>query len=66
MNTKLILQAATTFLVLSLGSGLLPAGMGAAEAFQSTAAAQAQTLHATQNGVPEDFIFASGYTWIGR
>src|SRR5512135_2284624 len=37
MNTKLILQAATTFLVLSLGSGLLPAGMGAAEAFQSTA-----------------------------
>jgi hypothetical protein len=30
MKTKLILQAATTFLVLSLGSGLLPAGMGAA------------------------------------
>lgn len=66
MNTKLILQAATTFLVLSLGSGLLPAGMGAAEAFQSTAAAQAQAPHATQNGVPEDFIFASGYTWLGR
>ncbi len=66
MKTKLILQAATTFLVLSLGSGLLPAGMGAAEAFQSAAASQTQPLHATQQGVPEDFIFASTYTWLGR
>jgi len=65
MKTKLILQATITFLVLSIGSGVLPASMGVAEAFQP-AAAQPELQHATARGVPEDFIFASNYTWIGR
>ena len=66
MNTKLILQAAITFLVLGIGSGVLPASVSAAQAFQPIAAPQLQAQHATQQGVPEDFIFASNYTWIGR
>ena len=65
MKTKLILQASITFLVLSIGSGVLPAGMGIAEAFQQPAA-QLQPLHSTQHGVPEDFIFASNYTWLSH
>ena len=64
MKTKLILQATITFLVLSIGSGVLPAGMGIAEAFQQPT--QLQPLHTGQQGVPEDFIFASNYTWLGR
>jgi len=64
MNTKLILQAAITSLVLSLGSGALPVGMSLAEAFQTNAHPQAQ--HAPERVIPEDFIFASGYTWLGR
>jgi len=28
--------------------------------------AQVQPQYATQQGVPEDFIFASNYTWLGR
>lgn len=64
MNTKLILQATFTFLVLSLGSGALPVGMSLAEAFQTNAQPQAQ--HAAERTIPEDFIFASGYTWLGR
>ncbi len=66
MNTKLILQATVTALVLAIGSGVLPAGMGAAQALQPIAAQQIQPQHATQQGVPEDFIFASNYTWLGR
>jgi len=66
MNTKLILQAAVTALVLGIGSGVLPASMSAAQAFQPFAAPQTQAPHATQQGVPEDFIFASNYTWLGR
>ena len=66
MNTKLILQAAITALVLGIGSGVLPATMSAAQAFQPIAAPQIQAQHATQQGVPEDFIFASNYTWLGR
>ena len=64
MNTKLILQATITFLVLSVGSGALPVGMSLAEAFQSNAQPRAQ--HAAERTIPEDFIFASGYTWLGR
>jgi hypothetical protein len=64
MNTKLILQATITFLVLSVGSGALPVGMSLAEAFQTNAQPQAQ--HPAENTIPEDFIFASGYTWLGR
>ena len=66
MNTKLILQAAVTSLVLGIGSGVIPASMSAAQAFQPIAAPQIQAQHATQQGVPEDFIFASNYTWLGR
>ena len=66
MNTKLILQAAITALVLGIGSGALPAGMSAAQAFQPFGVPQVQPQHATQQGVPEDFIFASNYTWLGR
>jgi hypothetical protein len=40
--------------------------MSAAQAFQPIAAQPAQSQHATQQGVPEDFIFATGYTWLGR
>ena len=64
MNTKLILQATITFLVLSVGSGALPIGMSLAEAFQTNAEPQAQ--HTAERTIPEDFIFASGYTWLGR
>ena len=66
MNTKLILQASLTALVLGIGSGVIPASMSAAQAFQPLAAEQLQAQHATQQGVPEDFIFATGYTWLGR
>ena len=66
MNAKLILQAAVTALVLGIGSGVIPATMSAAQAFQPIAAPQTQAQHATQQGVPEDFIFASNYTWLGR
>ncbi len=66
MNAKLILQAAVTALVLGIGSGVLPASMSAAQAFQPIAAPQIQAQHATGQGVPEDFIFASNYTWLGR
>jgi len=66
MNAKLILQASLTALVLGIGSGVLPATMSAAQAFQPIAAPQIQAQHATQQGVPEDFIFATGYTWLGR
>jgi hypothetical protein len=66
MNTKLILQAALTALVLGIGSGVIPASMSAAQAFQPFSAQPVQAQHATQQGVPEDFIFATGYTWIGR
>jgi hypothetical protein len=66
MNAKLILQAAITALVLGIGSGVLPASMSAAQAFQPLAAQPIQAQHATQQGVPEDFIFASNYTWLGR
>jgi len=66
MNTKLILQATVTSLVLGIGSGVLPAGMSAAQALQPLAAQQVQSQHATRQGVPEDFIFASNYTWLGR
>ena len=66
MNAKLILQAAVTALVLGIGSGVLPASMSAAQAFQPIAAPQIQGQHATRQGVPEDFIFASNYTWLGR
>jgi hypothetical protein len=66
MNTKLILQAGLTALVLGIGSGVIPATMSAAQAFQPLAAQPVQAQHATQQGVPEDFIFATGYTWIGR
>ena len=65
MKAKMILQASITFLVLSIGSGVLPTGMGIAQAFQQPAA-QLQPLHSTQNGVPEDFIFASNYTWLNH
>jgi hypothetical protein len=64
MNTKLILQATITFLVLSVGSGALPAGVSLAEAFQRNTQPQAQD--AAERTIPEDFIFASGYTWLGR
>ncbi|HXZ92681.1 MAG TPA: hypothetical protein VEG36_07355 [Burkholderiales bacterium] len=64
MDTKLILQAAITFLVLSIGSGALPVGMSLAEAFQTSTQPPAQ--HAAERTVPEDFIFATGYTWLGR
>jgi hypothetical protein len=64
MNTKLILQATITFLVLSVGSGALPVGMSLAEAFQPNS--QPQAHQAAERTVPEDFIFASGYTWLGR
>jgi hypothetical protein len=64
MNTKLILQATITFLVLSVGSGTLAAGVSLAEAFQTNAQPQAQ--HAAERTIPEDFIFATGYTWLGR
>jgi hypothetical protein len=40
--------------------------MSAAQAFQPLAAQPVQAQHATQQGVPEDFIFATGYTWLGR
>ncbi len=40
--------------------------MNAAQAFQPFGAQPVQAQHATQQGVPEDFIFATGYTWIGR
>ncbi len=66
MNTKLFLQASLTALVLGIGSGVIPASMSAAQAFQPLAAQPVQAQHATQQGVPEDFIFATGYTWIGR
>ena len=66
MNTKLILQAGITALVLGIGSGVIPATMSAAQAFQPIAAEQIQPQHATRQGVPEDFIFATGYTWLGR
>ena len=66
MNAKLILQAAITALVLGIGSGVLPASMSAAQAFQPFAAPQIQARHATRQGVPEDFIFASNYTWLGH
>ena len=66
MNTKLILQAAITALVLGIGSGVIPASMSAAQAFQPLGAEQLQAQHATQQGVPEHFIFATGYTWLGR
>ena len=66
MNTKLILQASLTALVLGIGSGVIPASMSAAQAFQPIAAEQIQSQHATRQGVPEDFIFASNYTWLGR
>ena len=64
MNTKLILQAAAAFLIIAVTSGLLPDDMSAAEAIQQPAALQPE--HVTAQGVPEDFIFASGYTWLGR
>ncbi|HXZ50559.1 MAG TPA: hypothetical protein VEH51_01030 [Burkholderiales bacterium] len=66
MNTKLILQASLTALVLGIGSGVIPATMSAAQAFQPIASEPDQAQHATQQGVPEDFIFASNYTWLGR
>jgi len=66
MNTKLILQATVTSLVLGIGSGVIPASMSAAQAFQPIAAEQIQPQYATRQGVPEDFIFASNYTWLGR
>lgn len=66
MNTKLILQASLTALVLGIGSGVIPATMSAAQAFQPFSAPKIQPQHATQQGVPEDFIFATGYTWLGR
>jgi len=66
MKAKLILQAAITALVLGIGSGVLPASMSAAQAFQPLDAEHVQPQHATARGVPEDFIFASNYTWIGR
>jgi len=66
MNAKLILQAAVTALVLGIGSGVLPASMSAAQAFQPFGTPQIQAQHATQQGVPEDFIFATGYTWLGH
>ena len=66
MNAKLILQAAITALVLGIGSGVIPATMSAAQAFQPFGVPQVQSQHATQQGVPEDFIFATGYTWLGR
>ena len=66
MNTKLILQATLTALVLGIGSGVIPASMSAAQAFQPISAQPIQAQHATEQGVPEDFIFATGYTWIGR
>ncbi len=66
-NTKMILQAGITALVLLAGSGVIPACMGIAQAFQEPAAsAQLETQHLTPGGMPEDFIFASNYTWIGR
>jgi hypothetical protein len=40
--------------------------MSAAQAFQPIAAEPVQSQHATEQGVPEDFIFATGYTWLGR
>jgi hypothetical protein len=64
MKTKLILQAVGAFLILALASGLLPDDMSAAEVVRH--AAPLQPAHVTAHGVPEDFIFASGYTWLGR
>ena len=65
-KTKMILQASITFIVLLAGSGVIPASMGIAEAFQQPANSQLEAQHLTHNGMPEDFIFASNYTWIGR
>jgi hypothetical protein len=38
--------------------------MSAAEVVQHPASLQ--PAYVTAQGVPEDFIFASGYTWLGR
>ncbi len=49
----------------ALGLALI-AATGIAEAFQQPASTawRLDARHVTEHGVPEDFIFASDYTWL--
>jgi len=53
-------------LALIAGTGIAAASVGVAQAVQPprNAAPVFDRKHVTEHGVPDDFIFAAGYTWL--